>query len=356
MSRQIEIDIFRFISRGLPATEGIKRYLPQWRSHGLSSTDVNIICHFLFVNGGYQEILDLSIENIEKDDPVSWRYLSKTLQLVEPNTRAPVFQRLKDYLTEYRKMDEFTVSDLFDSFFPLDGEIKLAQIQSKIQIKERHRQTILDQIRVFNQSRNFAIEKQAIQKFIKFYPNDKAGKELLRRFEADDLQRFYQRYKNEHKTISQPIRFEIFTSQEKELLQSYLTQINKMIAAASVDRVSFISSEIKGFVYFFIFLEDYAHALELMTYLPQSAEKDWLYLDLLFLNHKYAETLAYFKYLDAVYGHEPTYFSAKVYYTAQCFWGLGERKKAIELMDNLSQLKPDYRLASSLLKDWRSDL
>lgn len=351
MSQQIETDIFNFMSANSSASSCLENFLPFWRARGLSSSDVHIISHFLYNNGAYTELLNFSIENLQRDEPLSWYYLSKTLILLEPNLQAVLYETLRNYLTDSRKLDEFISSELFDVLFPEEKELKLHQIQQKIQIKERHRQTLLDQIRVFNQSRNYTIEKQTIQKFIKFFPNDRLGQELLQRFETEELQRFFQRYKNEQQSAPSS-HVEAFTEEEKSILHAYFEQIQLTIHSNRWSRTENASS----YIYFFLFLEDYVHALQLLPFMPNSVSRDWLQLDLLVLNRKFAEALSYIKELEAHFQNEPEFYTAKVYYLAQCFWGLGDRRKAIELMENLIQIKPDYRIASSLLKDWRMEL
>jgi hypothetical protein len=352
LSRQIETDILNFSQKGKSDSGALKELLRKWRTKGLSPSDANIIGHFLFSISAIDDLIFFSVESIEKDEPVSWFYLGKALKIIEPNLNAPIYIALKGYISDYRKLDEFTSSDLFDSLYPHEGEVKLSQIQAKIQIKERHRQTLLDQIRLFNQSRNFNIEKQAIQKFIKFYPKDKTGREHLQRFETEEVQRFYQRYRNERQRQWRPLP-SAFSSDEESWLESHFKSFSQHIKSTSSEKNE--SFELLGYAYFFIFAEDFLRALKLVEIMPSSESRDWLHLDLLIFNNKFAEALAYFKYLDQFYSQSPSYFPAKVYYTAQCFWGLGDRRKAIELMDSLFQVKPDYRLTSSLLKDWRSE-
>jgi hypothetical protein len=351
LSRQIETDIFNSMSKQASVSNCLKTYLPFWRARGLSITDVNMICHFLHSNGAFKELLAFSAENLEREEPVSWFYLTKTLFKFEANLKAPIYEALRNFIVDNRKLDEFTVSDLFDYFFPLEGEIKLNQVQLKLQAKERHRQTLLDQIRVFNQSRNYNIEKQTIQKFARLFPNDPQGKELQRRFETEDLQRFFLRYKNERQN-SKRHSIDYFSDEEKGLLNKLFEQAQW---ACQKDAI-LNPDETAGYIYFFIFLEDFAHAHLLLPYMPEGQTKAWLQLELLLLNHKFAEGLAFLTELDGRFQNNPSFYPIKVYYVAQCFWGLGDRKKAIELMENLSQIKPDYRLASSLLKDWRSEL
>ena len=87
--------------------------------------------------------------------------------------------------------------------------------------------------------------------------------------------------------------------------------------------------------------------------MKETSTRDWLHLDLLIYTRKFAESLSFIQDLDLKYHDDPLFYSTKIYYIAQCFWGLGDKNKAIELMENLIEIKPDYRLASSLLKEWR---
>jgi hypothetical protein len=337
------------MSKQASVSECLKTYLPFWRARGLTPADTHIICHFLYSNGAYKEILAFSVESLERDEPISWNYLASAIRKLEPKLESPVYAALKDYISDNRKLDEFSTCELFDVFFPNEGEIKLAQIQHKVQLKERHRQTLLDQIRVFNQSRNYNIEKQTIQKFIRFFPNDKLGKEIQNRFETEELQRFFQRYKNE-KQQTRGNQIPAFSPEETKLLQRYFDYL------VMQNQSNPSPEEWASTVYFFLFLEDFAHALQLLPQMTESSTRDWLQIELLILNNKFAEALSFLRELDGRLENDPSYFTAKVYYVAQCFWGLGDHRKAIELMENLIQIKPDYRMASSLLKDWRLEL
>ncbi len=333
------------MSQSDSAVDCLATYLPYWRARGLSQVDAYIISHFLFSSGAYNELIRFCIESLEKEDPIAWPYLGKVLRLRESSTQSPVYQALKSYIEDHRRWDEFTNSELFDVLFPQEGDIKVQQLQRRIQIKERHRQTLLDQIRVFNQSRNYNIEKQGILKFIKFFPNEKLGQELLERYEFEDLQRFFHRYQNE-KQLEQKAKPQTFTEEEKKLLQHFFENTRNQASQA-----------LESYLYFFLFLEDYSHALELITQIKPSPAKDWLYLDLLLLNRKFAAALAYIhEELEPLHQSEATFYSAKIYYVAQCLWGLGEPAKAIDLMHNLTNVHPDYRLASSFLKEWKSEL
>lgn len=323
----------------------MKTYLPYWKARGLSQTDVNIIAHFLFNSGAYKEIIRFSLDCLEKDDPVCWHFLGKVLLLLEPNMKSTIYETLKDYIEDHRKWDEFSTSEIFEVLFPHETDIKFQQLQRRIQTKERHRQTLLDQIRVFHQTRNYNIEKQSIQKFIKFFPNDKLGKEMLNRYHLEDLQRFFQRYQNEKQKESQTTG-PLFTTAEEQKLQEYFEHV-----------ITQPSSSFQSAVYFFIFVEDYAHALDLILKCSSSRSTDWLQLDLLILNRKFATALAYIhEELEPTYRAEPTFYSAKIYYVSQCFWGLGEHRKALELMKHLAEVHPDYRLAASFVKEWKSEL
>ncbi|MCB0393586.1 MAG: hypothetical protein KDD25_03465 [Bdellovibrionales bacterium] len=41
-----------------------------------------------------------------------------------------------------------------------------------------------------------------------------------------------------------------------------------------------------------------------------------------------------------------------MYYRAQALWHLGEKRTAKEIMTKLSDVQPDYRSASLILRDW----
>lgn len=354
MSRQIETDIFKFMSKSPSVSLCLEVHLPFWRSRGLNATDTNIISHFLFSTGSMAELLQFTADCIERDEPVSWFYVSRVIKMLEPDTQAPLYSILKNYILDQNKRDEFSAGELFDELFPFDGFIKEQQIQAKIQLKERHRQTLLDQIKKFNQSRNFVIEKQTIQKFLKLFPKDPAGAELQKRFQDEDIQRFFQSYLHQ-KHYAPPKAPVLFSKSEEEYLEGVLKEFIT-VAEEEYSPAEKENGHCDGLLYFFLFLGDYKRSLRLIPSMAPSPSRDWLQLDLLILAKKFAEALSFLGELEDRLSLHPDFYFAKIYAIAQCHWGLGDKLNALKLMQDLLQINPEYRLSASLVKDWKSQL
>lgn len=333
------------------AAECVKQLSPFWKSRGLTNSEVHTIGHFLLANGEIQGLLQFCLESIDRDEYVCWDHFTKALQLLIPDLTHPLYEHLKNYVQDQRKLDDFLFSPLFHTLFPTESDIKFQNLQQKIKGKERMKQSLFEQVKIHRQNKNPELEKKSLEKFLKHFPKDDEGLQRLKEMETEELQSFFIKYRTLYPSRTF-LDFEEFSLEERqslhEIYEQFVKKIEKTKGIGQKDLISFS--------YFFIFLNDYEHAIALVQLLSPGPTKDWLHLELLLRHNKFAECLSLINEMEPQHKKNPDYYATKVYFVAQCFWGLGEAEKAIELMENLIHVKPDYRLSSSLLKRWKEDL
>lgn len=100
-------------------------------------------------------------------------------------------------------------------------------------------------------------------------------------------------------------------------------------------------------------MELFDAALECLRYSPTSLEKDWLNLDLLVKSKNYLSAIDESFDIEKKYADNPETIFATLHLRAQALYGLGEKEKAIQLLEVLVATAPRNQTAKVLLETWR---
>ncbi len=101
------------------------------------------------------------------------------------------------------------------------------------------------------------------------------------------------------------------------------------------------------------FMEDWVTALKLANKAESCAQRDWLELEILLKLGRYIDVLQALHEIELRWAHEGETFFATAYIRAQALYGLGQREKALEILESLLASRPLYRQGVELLHMWR---
>ncbi len=101
------------------------------------------------------------------------------------------------------------------------------------------------------------------------------------------------------------------------------------------------------------FMEDWVTALKLVNKAHSSAQSDWLELEILLKLQRYVDVLQALQIVEVKWADESETFFATAYVRAQALFGLGQKEKALEVLESLLASRPLYRQGVELLFIWR---
>lgn len=87
-----------------------------------------------------------------------------------------------------------------------------------------------------------------------------------------------------------------------------------------------------------------------------SPQRDWQLLDYLFFGGQYVSALHHCEFLKRKYAHDPNALFPVYYAEAIAFWELGEKEKALDLMSQISSMRPYFKSATKILSQWKEEL
>jgi hypothetical protein len=108
-----------------------------------------------------------------------------------------------------------------------------------------------------------------------------------------------------------------------------------------------------------LMLENYSGALsftpslvEFETKIPENTL--WLRFEILFQSRRFVELLEEIKISERMFVAKPDGTIALSYLKALCFWELDERPLAIQTMESILFVRPEYKSAEAFLHEWKS--
>ena len=226
--------------------------------------------------------------------------------------------------------------------FLIKQQFEMEQLQLKTKL-----------IAQLNQNRLYQLheqEEQSILQLIKNFPNDMEVRLLHQAHlekKADDILSRVRSYKRSATpTIAKdPFNQEAqdfilkLTGQLKQLAEHY-----KKTAPEQIYNLALLSMS----------LELYDLSLFLLNAAPETNASAWLKAEILFESGRFLDLLKHVEDIEMKMLTTPESTYGAIYLKAQAYYGLGQKELAIQMMESLSQTRPSYRSAESLLHQWRS--
>ena len=95
-------------------------------------------------------------------------------------------------------------------------------------------------------------------------------------------------------------------------------------------------------------------AMKIVLEIPSYEDITWLTLEVLMASRRYAELLSVLSHVEVEKAGDSETFFTTAYYRAQAYWGLGQKKMALQVIEGLLASRPQYRSAQILWNQWRT--
>lgn len=213
----------------------------------------------------------------------------------------------------------------------------------------KHKKSLLDKIQYLKSQRIIEEEARVIEEFKVFFPlaND-----------LENLREDFERRKAEHMISSMGDK-----SDKKKVFRA------PRPAPPPIELQPWISALVKGcrekaktspqaavdLTLMFYFFELYNEALAVISVAPETPSVNWLRLELKVLSGRFVDAMEEARRLEQIYATDPESTFATTYARAQCLWELGQNSLAINLLQGIVSIRPYFRSAHSLLKQWTEE-
>jgi hypothetical protein len=311
------------------------------------------LARFLHLAGFHATLVDLITRKLGDGSATPWAHYADSLVLAlraaGPDNQIPIDvakNLISGALSEnaLSELSRTSVLDAFETELPEEREKRrnLAKI-----LKAHHRESLLDQLQLLKSQQLFDQEEEILHQFQNEFPDDSVLETVWRDFKDRKAQAYLSRRSDRGTAQANPTRLppEVKDPEVEKTLEIISSQMKQLAQMDPSLRSDFALAHI-----FWDSQSEAAQILEADLTAPSSA---WLRCEALTQSHRYVELLMLIEELQKLESTDPEISFACSYFRAQALWGLGRKVEALQMMEGLVQLRPQYRSASALLDEWK---
>ena len=346
MSQTIELKVQKLLLEKENFAAVADDLLQEWDSNATTDGDREAIAFFLLNAGLIRQLLEKVSQQISQQGKVFWPIYRTILTQVEQHLES----KIAAALIEGVKEDSFEPALFYSSSLqPFSEEfsdsvtIYKKKLQSEFEDRIRD---FLDRVQFLKSQRLFEEERRALENLGQLNPSFTEIKKLW----ADYNERWALHIVSTKQNIEYTDRLTKkvqaqWRAEMQPAFQPIWTQIQELVVSTPE-----LALDLVMMTHFMDFSEE---ALHLARLSPPSMTRDWMIAELLLDTRRFVDLLEWVNGLEIKYVHDNDVAFAASYLKARAFRGLGQDLTAIDLINSILKIRPNYRSAPSLLQEWQ---
>ena len=344
MPTPLETEINALLRAKKDPTPVAEELIRRWR-HNLLSEDEQFDCaQFMLAAGLYSLLFTEVLRLIEEGAKLPWAQFAEAIGRSGVKPDGFDVRALFDAAASQDAIGELLLSRQLDLFSREFAARRTELKDHKLQELGDRKQALKDKIQFMRSQRMFEQESLLLDEMQAVFPAEgvESEKQELRLRWAREVVAGARATEN----VSAKLDWKLDQlTPEEEKARAMITARAKEIAEKN-PRLAYdlaIGLQTMGF---------HNEAIAVLELAKPAPAVDWLRLELLISARKFVSALDETTRLEAAYANDPESMFASTYARARALHGLGEQAAAIEILEGLVRIRPNYKSAQSLLLDW----
>ncbi len=341
------------IQRGLRDGQGsdsIGQSLVQKSLSGHNDSEfVNAVGYFLLQTGQYKLLFTYIYQLATDQKAIPWGAMVSALAYLSEKIPSGYMDLILEGAEDQDQLNQVLPLRNLETFSPRFAEERKKYLKHLGEEYQKHKKALLDKIQYLKSQRIIDEEARVIEEFKAFFP-------LAR--DLDALNADFERRKAEHMISAMadkgdkkaPLRKPRPTPPPVEL-QPWIS----LLVKGCREKAKANPQAAVDLALMFYFFELYSEALAVISVAPETESVNWLRLELKVLSGRFVDAMEEARRLEQLYATDPESTFATTYARAQCLWELGQNSLAISLLQGIVSIRPYFRSAHSLLKQWTAE-
>ena len=310
------------------------------------------IYRFLFVSGQHSlfvSFFSIDLKNQKTDS--SWMWFLEIINI----HKIPFPEDFLEEVVQSFKMQESANEGLSaEEDFSINGLIKFLKKKQRDEYSlkiQKLKEEIYESIKIAESERLEDQITHYLNELKKISPDSFESSSTLRTKEREQVQRVLKKLKARKRKVKRSfkrVKYDEPKEEEKNLMKSIEHQVRLYHSQGK--------AKASDFAYLLRSLGETSLSVDFMHKEKDNCQKDWLLLDYLFFGDQYLSILDHCDFLKEKYANEPDALFPVFYAEALAFWELGEKERALDIMSQISQIRPSFKSASKILSQWKEEL
>ncbi len=314
-----------------------------------SEDSVQTVSQFLFRSGFYNALVQFVVRNLRRPRfKIPWYFFLEALArgMAEGQERlpGPLVEAILAGVEEDKAQREALQATTMLRFLPQMKTWAGSEEADFQSFAKQRREDLIQQISTLQTARLYEKAHALIEQLLTLFPNDS---EILNLREEAIQHRALETLQRRSRKRSEALPTWEESDPDEDII---LGAIGQSLYQASLT-IPHLSFDLAVAAQMF---DDWATALRILNHSEPSFANDWFRLECLMALRRFIEALDWIVYLEVNYAYNPDTASGVQLGRAKCYWGLGERHMALEILENLLDARPSHSQAGALLNVWRN--
>jgi hypothetical protein len=303
------------------------------------------IFNFAMNAGLYQQLLANFVEVFHEKAPTPWSHFMILLDKLKIKPSKDVIESVLKGARRQERLESLALTHAWDIFDPRFGEIRSQVEAERKQKYSDKKRMLLDKIEFYRNQRMADEERRAIRVLLKMYPDDPGIKQEFEHFQrqwARDVVARNAIETHDSRVLQRPT----LEPEERKAAKIFMdAMISKAQTNASTAYNFAIGLKMMGLP---------EAGLKVLEMIDDSWASEWLKVELLIDCGRFVDCLNSVHELELRYSTNPEATFAATYARAKALHGLGQSGPAIDLLQSIVNIRPNYRSAYTLMTEWAS--
>ena len=339
-----ELPLRRLLKKNLPPAQLCKELVQFLSEHEPEWEEKRPVWHFLLQTGHERFLAQALDQAFKMKERVPFDVFITLMARSKVRPERLTIEALLKGLRKQEALDEVIVARGWDSFDPRLAEIRTTLLKQKKEAHQRFRDGLKDKFEFLINQRMEEQAGRVLRRMLDLYPDDEEFRHLKRNFDEQWARNVLANHRAStllekiEATLTEP------SPSDDEMLDCFIKEGEK-ICLENRDFAADLAVT-------FLFMEEYARAVESMAWAPLTTANEWMRVELLLRARRYIEALEALAHLEIKYVDNPETTFAVSYLRAKCLHASGQTEEAINILKSLVRVRPNYRSAQSLLLEW----
>lgn len=346
MANRAERKIHRLLTVGKSAREIFDELTIDLFQKKVSEAERLSIFSFGLNAGLYQQMLANFVEVFHEKTPTPWGHFLVLLDKLKIKPGPEIIESVIKGAKRQERVENLSLVHSWDLLDPRFSQMRQEVEKARKQKFSDKKQMLLDKIEFYRNQRMADEERRAIRVLLKMYPDDPLVKSEFDQFQKQWARDVVARNTDENRDnriLQNPKLDTVHVKTAKILVDAMLMEAQKKPHSA----YNFaIGLKMMGLAEF---------GLRVLQFADDNWASEWLGIELLIDCGRFVDCLNAVHELELKYADDPETTFAATYARAKALHGLGQSGPAIDLLQSIVNVRPNYRSAFTLMTEWAQD-
>lgn len=343
MELEIQSLLRHFGQADLAADALIKKY----ENEKLNLAEFEALSTFLLHAGFCATLTDLIVRKLDDKSIIPWGHFAEALCLSSDQIETEIKAAMVEGAEESHLLSHLARSHSLDHFEEELVRQRSLRLESFVEKNKLQKQELFQQLDLLRSQNLHQEEEKLLSRMTKLFPHDPAIPEAQRALKQKAALEYVAKKTpvSNHKPV---IYYHEKRNPEDQLI---LDQIEEAMQREINNSAN--PDQAQDFAIAHFIFENWEATRRLLSTTEPFLSADWLKAEALLESRHFVDLLNHLNWIEMAYSEDAEITFAVLYMKAQALWGLEQKFIAIEIMESLVQVRPQYRAAHALLDEWK---